>query len=88
MMILNKKIVGTKLLNYLQHKISLTELVNWAENAIMKSDFESSEAKTLREVLGKLGLADVKMFGLTWDECEKLMRKLGYKIKIEASLAA
>ncbi len=87
-MILNKKIVGAKMLSYLQHKISLNELVDWAENAIMKSDFESGEVKILREVLGKLGLADVKMFGLTWDECEKLMRKLGYKIKIEASLAA
>lgn len=87
-MIINKKIVGTKLLNYLQHKISLSELVNWAENAIMKSDFQNNEAKTLRDVLGKIGMADVKMFGLTWDDCEKLMRKMGYKIKIEASLAA
>lgn len=87
-MIINKKIVGAKMLSYLQHKITLNELVAWSENAIMKSDFQSGEAKVLREVLGKLGLADVKMFGLTWDECEKLMRKLGYKIKIEASLAA
>lgn len=87
-MIINKKIVGAKLLSYLQHKINLNELVNWAESTIMKADFENKEAKILREVLGKLGVADVKMFGLTWDDCEKLMRKLGYKIKIEASLAA
>ena len=87
-MTIDKKTAGTKLLSYLQHKISLNELVHWAENAIMKSDFKSSEAKVLREVIGKLGVSDVKIFGLTWDECEKLMRKLGYKIKIEASLAA
>ena len=83
-----KKIAGKKILNYLQHKISLNELVGWAENAIMKSDFEKNEAKALREVLGRIGLADVKMFGLTWEESEKLMRKLGYKMKIQASLAA
>ena len=85
---INKKIVGTKLLSYLQHKISLNELIDWAENAIMKSNFKSKEAKPLREVLGKIGVADVKMFGLSWEECEKLMRQLGYKLKIQASLAA
>jgi hypothetical protein len=87
-MTINKQIVGKKLLSYLQHKISLNELVDWAENAIMKHDFQPKEAKPLREVLGKIGVADVKMFGISWDECEKLMRKLGYKLKIEALLAA
>lgn len=87
-MTINKKTIGAKLLSYLQHKISLSELVDWAENAIMKSDFHNNETKTLREVLGKIGVADVRMFGLTWNECEKLMRKLGYKIEIKVSLAA
>lgn len=40
------------------------------------------------EIEGKLGLSDVKTFGLSWEDCEKLMHKLGYKLKINVSLAA
>lgn len=87
-MTITKQKVASKLLNYLQHKSSLKELVGWAETAIMEGNFENDDVKTLRETLGKIGLADVKTFGLSWNDCEKLMNKLGYKIKIEVSLAA
>ena len=85
---ITKQTTATKILRYLQHKIQLPELVDWAENAIMEGNFQSNETKILREVLGKIGVADVKTFGLTWDDCETLMHKLGYKIKVEALLAA
>lgn len=85
---INKKIIAAKLQSYLQHKISINHLVEWAENVIMEGHFQNNESKVLREVLGKIGLADVKSFGLNWDDCEKLIRKLGYKVKIEISQAA
>ena len=85
---ITKQTTATKILRYLQHKIQLSELVDWAENAIMDGHFQSNETKILREVLGKIGVADVKTFGLTCDDCETLMHKLGYKIKGEALLAA
>lgn len=52
---ITKDKVAKKLLSYLQNKISLTLLVDWAENAIMESDFREGEEKILRESLGKLG---------------------------------
>ena len=85
---ITKQTIASKLLSYLQHKIQLSELVDWAENAIMEGNFQSNETKILREALGKIGVADVKTFGLTWDDCAALMHKLGYKIKIEALLVA
>jgi hypothetical protein len=40
------------------------------------------------QILAALGLTDVKTFGLTWEDCEIFMQKLGYEIKVEASLAS
>ncbi len=82
---ITKDKVAKKLLSYLQNRISLTLLVDWAENAIMESDFREGEEKILRESLGKLGLADVREFGLSWEDSEKMMRKLGYKIRVDAT---
>lgn len=85
-MIITKQIVAKKLLSYMQHKITLENLVDWSENAIMRGKYQDNETKTLNEVLGRIGLSDVKAFGLFWDDCLQMMNRLGYKIKIEASL--
>ena len=85
-MIITKQIVAKKLLSYMQHKITLENLVDWSENAIMRGKYQDNEIKTLTEILGRIGLADVKAFGLFWDDCLQMMNSLGYKIKIEASL--
>lgn len=85
---INKQVAALKILSYLKHQISLNELVNWAENVIAEEEFEAGNEKLLLEVLGHLGLADVKTFGLTWEDCESMMNKLGYQINIEASLAS
>jgi len=34
--------------------------------------------------LAQLGLADVKSFGFDWEQCEKLMDDLGYKLEVNA----
>ena len=77
-----------QLLAYMKHEINLSQLVNWAENAIMEGDFEPKSESEIRMVLGKLGLADVNNFGLLWEDCEQLMAQLGYKVKVEAALVA
>ncbi|MEO5675657.1 MAG: hypothetical protein ABIQ74_13520 [Chitinophagales bacterium] len=84
---ITKDKTAKKLRSYLQNKISLTELIDWAENVIMNSNFRNGDEKDLREVLGKLGLADVKEFSLSWEDCGKMMRKLGYTIKVDATAA-
>ena len=50
---------------------------------MMEGDFEESDLETIRNVLGRLGVADVRAFGLTWEDCESLLRDLGYSLKIE-----
>ena len=85
-MILTKQHVAQQLLAYMSHHLSLAQLVSWAENAIMKGDFEPGSEREISKVLGKLGLADVNNFGLLWEDCEQLMAQLGYKMKVEAAL--
>jgi hypothetical protein len=77
-----------QLLAYMKHEISLAQLVDWAEESIMKGGFESGSEGEIRNVLAKLGLADVNNFGLLWEDCEQLMAQLGYKVKVEAALVA
>lgn len=87
-MIITKQIAATQLLQYLQHKISLNELVNWAEEAVQEGDFQENENEILRTILGEIGLANVRNFGLSWEDCVSIMQRLGYTIHIEATLAA
>ena len=87
-MIITKQQLAVNLLNYLQHKTSLEELVEWAENALMEGDIQDEDIDTIRDILARLGLADVKTFGLYWEDCDNMMKKLGYTLKIDAGLVA
>ena len=87
-MIITKQELAVNLLNYLQHKTTLSDLVSWAENAFMEGDIQGEDPEVVRDILAKLGLAEVKEFGLFWDDCTVYMQKLGYVLKIDAGLVA
>ena len=81
---ITKKIIADKLLAYLQHRMSLTDLVDWSEQNLMKSCYEDDSSHTIRNTLAHLGVADVKTFGLEWKDCEAIMEKLGFKLEVKA----
>lgn len=81
---ITKKMIADKLLAYLQHQLSLAELTDWAEKSLRDSSYEDDNSHTIRNILAQLGLADVKSFGLEWNECEKIMEKLGFKLEVNA----
>jgi hypothetical protein len=87
-MIITKQQLAVNLLNYLQHKTTLNDLVEWAENAFLEGDIQGEDPEVVREILARLGLADVKTFGLFWEECNDIMNRLGYVLKIDAGLVA
>ena len=80
---ITQEITAEKLNNYLHHKINLNELVDWAENAMMDGDFNEKNCKVLQEIIGRIGLADVREFGLEWNDVEKFLVRLGYEVKID-----
>ena len=79
-----KKDISDQLLAYLQHRLSLNELTKWAENTLMRGEYEDDAEHSLRNALAQLGLADVKAFGLEWKDCESIMQSLGYKLEVRA----
>ncbi len=81
-MIINRKDIAGKIIEYLQHKISLPELVNWAESMMIEADFDSHDFDTIRDIISRLGVADVKAFGLTWEDCEQFLFRLGYEAHV------
>ena len=82
-MVLNKKSLADMLIKYINREIDLHGLVNWAEDMIRESDFESKSFELIRDILARIGLADVREFGLTWDDCYDFLHKLGYDVKVE-----
>jgi hypothetical protein len=75
--------VGEKIAGYLRHEISRTQLVDWAENIMLKGNLAERDADTLTTVVSHLGLADVRAFGLTWEDCEEYLRQLGYSARVK-----
>lgn len=81
----NRQTVALKLTDYLYHRITLPQLVDWAEWAVMDADFDARDMNLLREIVGRLGLADVRAFGMTWDDCENYLSRLGYRARVTVS---
>lgn len=82
-MTLTKHAVAERIAAYLHHRITLAQLVDWAENALMEGGFEEKDAETIAAVVSRLGVADVRAFGLAWDDCEELLRQLGCSARID-----
>jgi hypothetical protein len=80
--------VAAKLTDYLHHRLRLEDLVEWAEQAMMEEDFEPSHFATIRDILSRLGLANVREFSLSWEDCEEFLSRLGYQVRIEVSQVA
>jgi hypothetical protein len=80
---ITREIVAHKLAAYLHHEISLADLVEWAQMAMMEGEFEDVDYDAIRDAVARLGLADVRAFGLTWEDCEAILKRLGYDTRIE-----
>ena len=81
-MLITKKIVADKIAAYLHHDITLAQLVDWAERAMMEDEFEENGLAAIRSAVSRLGVADVRAFGLTWEDCEELLGQLGFSARV------
>jgi hypothetical protein len=86
-MTITKQTVADKIATYLHHEITLAQLVDWAENAMMDGDFSGWEMSALRSVVSRLGVADVRAFGLSWEDCEQFLHRLGFSTRVDVVAA-
>jgi hypothetical protein len=79
--------VAQEIIGYLYHRITLAQLVDWAERVMMEGEFEEQNFQALRYVVSRLGLADVRAFGMTLEDCEDFLSRLGYQMIVTVSEA-
>jgi hypothetical protein len=79
---ITRETVAKKLGAYLRHELSLTNLVAWAETVLMDGEFDPKDLELIRDVVARLGVADVRAFGLTWEDCEEFLSRLGYAARV------
>jgi hypothetical protein len=65
---------------YLEGRISLAQLVDWAEELVMIG-FEANPVET--EIIYRLGVADAENFELSWEDLAAMLKQLGYKVRLE-----
>lgn len=80
---ITKETVIAQITAYLRHEIPLESLVDWAEKCFMDELFDEQHHTEIRNAIARLGVADVRAFGLTWDDCIELLESLGYTARIE-----
>lgn len=80
--------VAEQLFAHLSHRISLAELVDWAERVMMDGDIADEDVAVVSEAVARIGVADVQQFGLLWGECEEMLRKLGYGLDLNLKKVA
>ncbi len=77
--------VRDEIIAYLNHALTLAQLVDWAENVMNEGTFDSNDSELLGDVIARIGLADVEDFGLSWDDCYGFLSRLGYKVQVMAA---
>ncbi len=85
---ITREILASRLRDYLQHRITRATLVDWAEHAMMDEEFDDRDLDTIRDITGRLGLADVREFGLTWEDCAAYLSRLEYRAKVDVVQAS
>jgi len=52
---------------------------------MMKADFEEKDFEIVRDIVSRVGLGDIKAFGMTWEDCEDFLSQLGYCLSVKVS---
>ena len=79
----NRDSVAQHLGDYLHGTLSIGGLVDWAESAMCDGEFDEAQNTVLSDIVARIGVADVRAFGLTWDECREMLSALGFSAKVD-----
>jgi len=82
-MLVTRELVAEQISAYLRGEQGLAALVSWAEDAMREGEFADRDFAEIREVVSRLGLADVAAFGLTWEDAVGMLSRLGYRAKVD-----
>ena len=80
---ITRQTILDRLNTYLNHQITLPELVDWAETALIEPEIANDEdIDLLMDILMYLGAADTKGFPLTWELLTNFLERLGGNVRV------
>ncbi len=82
---ITRQTVCNKILDYLNHEITLAQLVDWAEDGVFEGDLKEEDTELLVNILARLGAADMEQFALSWDDYYSMLLQLGYHPQVVAA---
>ena len=82
-MTITRQMVADEISAHLRGQRKLTEIVSWAEAAMQEGEFDQVDLTVIRDVVARLGLADVAAFGLTWEDAVEMLSRLGYRATVD-----
>jgi len=75
---ITKEILASKILEYLNRRLSANELAVWAEGAMVEGDYQQEYFTEIAEALAAIGAIDVKGFELPIAFYLNILIKLDY----------
>lgn len=54
----------------------------FAEFSLIDDAFDHAHFAAIRDAIARIGVADVRAFGLTWEACEQLLDQLRYSTQV------
>lgn len=83
-----RETVLEKLNAYLNHQMTLAELVDWAETALIEPNIpENEDVDLLMDILMYLGAADSRGYPLTWEVLTDFLERLGGNVRVIVEVA-
>jgi hypothetical protein len=84
---ITRESVRNQLQAYLNHRLTLKQLVDWAENAMVDGEFDPKDVEVLSDIVGRIGVADVEDYGLSWEDISQILSRLGYNVNVQVMAA-
>jgi len=81
-MVITRQMLAEEIFAYLQGRQLLDELVAWAEDSMQEAEFDEQDFPAIRDVVARLGVADVAAFGLAWQDAVDMLGRLGYQATV------
>lgn len=82
---ITQDVVVEKILAHLNHQITEAELVQWAEDALVKvfeSDADIPNEEAILDVLTYLGAGDTPGFPLSWSVLSEFLERFGIRVQV------
>jgi hypothetical protein len=87
---ITQELVIETIMAHLNGKITETELVHWAEDALFElteSDADVPNEDAIMDVLTYLGAGDTPGFPLSWSVLSEFLRQLGVRVRVVTEAA-